>query len=57
MQFVNIREIKILGTRVSSSVKYKVVGIDVKNEIRTSSSSFRHVMLQYFGFISNLLRA
>ena len=31
--------------------------IDVKNEIRASSSSFKHVMLQYFGFIPNLLRA
>ena len=30
---------------------------DVKNEIRTSSSSFKHLMLQYFGFISKLLRA
>ena len=29
MQYVNIREIKILGTRVSSSVKYKVVDIGI----------------------------
>ena len=44
------------GERDSHQIYFLWI-IDVRNEISTSSSSFKYVMLQYFGFNPNPLRA